>query len=744
MNALGTGAGVPDEEAGRDPPDVARLSQLAEEQAALRRVATLVAQATPPEAVFAAVAEEVGQLLPVNAATMGRYEPDGTLTFVAHWGDAAVRFPVGTRRTLGGHNLGTLVFETGRPARVDGYADSSSGALGVVVREAALRSAVGTPIIVDGRLWGLIAAGSSLDRPLPPDAETRLASFTELVATAIANTDGRAALARLAEEQAALRRVATLVAETTPPHEVFAAVAEEVGRLLAVDFAILVRYDSQDALEIVGTWTRTGAPAPTPVGGRLPLGGRNVTTLVHRTGRPARIDYSDVSGVIGQVASQDWGLRSSVGVPVSAESRLWGCMVVAFSGQELQPLPADTEARLASFAELVATAIANAESRAALTRLAEEQAALRRVATLVARGVPPVEIFSAVSDEVARLFGAQAAVLRFEADGSAIVFVGVSKTLELSVGTRWEFQPEMASAKVYRTGSSARVDAMDWSSVSGPVAETARRLDIVSSVASPIVAEGRLWGAMNVASAEDVLPFGLEGRLEKFTELLATAIANAESRSELAASRRRIVAASDQARRRIERDLHDGTQQRLVSLGLGAGAALADAAADRDDLRAELSRIAAGLADAVAELQELSRGIHPAILSEGGLGPALRTLARRSAVLVDLDVTTNARFPEPIEIAAYYVASEALANAMKHAQASCVEISLTTRQGSLLLSIRDDGIGGADPARGSGLAGLTDRVEALGGSIRAHSAAGAGTHITVDLPLECELTQGAG
>ena len=727
---------------GRDPPDQARLGQLAEEQAALRRVATLVARATPPEAVFAAVAEEVGQLLPVDSATMCRYESDGTLTFVAHWGLAVARFPVGTRRILGGHNLGTLVFESGRSARVDGYADSSSGALGVVVREAALRSAVGTPIIVDGRLWGLIAAGSSLEQPLPLDTETRLSSFTELVATAVANAESRAALARLAEEQAALRRVATLVARATPPEAVFAAVAEEVGRFLAVDFAILVRYDPQDMLEVVGTWTRTGAPAPTPVGGRLPLGGRNVTTAVYQSGQ-ARIDYSDVSGVIGQVASHDWGLRSSVGVPVSAESRLWGCIVVAFSGQEMQPLPADTEARLASFTELVATAIANAESRAALTRLVEEQAALRRVATLVARGVPPVEIFSAVSDEVAHLFRAQAAVLRFEHDGPAAVFVGVAKTLELPVGTRWGLQAGMASAEVYRTGCSARVDAMDWSSTSGAVAVAARRLGTVSTVGSPVFVEGRRWGAMIVSSTDELLPVGTEGRLEKFTELLATAIANAESRSELAASRRRIVAASDEARRRIERDLHDGTQQRLVSLGLAARAALADGAADRGDLRVELSRIAAGLAAAVAELQDFSRGIHPAVLSTRGLGPALRTLARRSAVPVDLDVTTNARCPEPIEIAVYYVASEALANAMKHAQASRIEISLTTRNGSLLLSVRDDGVGGANPARGSGLAGLADRVEALGGSIRVHSAAGAGTHITVDLPLEYELAQGA-
>src|SRR6202020_1750554 len=169
--------------------------------------------------------------------------------------------------------------------------------------------------------------------------------------------------------------------------QVFTAVAAEVGMLLAVDFAIWVRYDPHGTLEVVGTWTRTGAPPPTPVGGRLPLGGRNVTTLVHQTGRPARIEYSDVSGVIGQVASRDWGLHSSIGVPVSAENRLWGCMVVAFSGQEPQPLPADTEARLASFTELVATAIANAESHAGLAQLAEQQEALRRVETLVARGV---------------------------------------------------------------------------------------------------------------------------------------------------------------------------------------------------------------------------------------------------------------------------------------------------------------------------------------------------------------------
>jgi signal transduction histidine kinase len=557
----------------------------------------------------------------------------------------------------------------------------------------------------------------------------------------------QARLGQLAEEQAALRRVATLVARATPPQDVFAAVAEEVGRLLAADFAILVRYDPRDTLEVVGAWTRTGAPPPTPVGGQLPLGGRNVTTLVYRTRRPARVDYSDVSGVIGQVASRDWGLHSSIGVPVSAESRLWGCMVVAFSRQELLPLPADTEAQLAGFTELVATAIANTESRASLARLAEEQAALRRVATLVARGAAADKLFAAVAGEVGRLLGAHLAGMgRYDSDDTVTVLAAWAAEGEEHplVPGPWPLEGGDLASLVFRTGQSVRID--DYHSVPGPIAAFVREeLGVGASVASPIVVEGRLWGVLFLHAKQTRRPFprDAESRLTGFTELVATAIANAESRSELAASRRRIVAASDQARRRIERDLHDGTQQRLVSLGLAVRIAEADAAAGRGDLRAELSRIAAELADAVAELQEVSRGIHPAILSERGLGPALRTLARRSAVPVDLDVTTDARCPEPVEIAAYYVASEALANAMKHAQASHVEISLAARQGSLLLSVRDDGIGGADPARGSGLAGLADRVEALGGSIRVHSAAGAGTHITVDLPFEYELAQGA-
>jgi signal transduction histidine kinase len=537
------------------------------------------------------------------------------------------------------------------------------------------------------------------------------------------------------DELRALHRVATLVAEGVQPQDLFAVVAEQIARVVNVPLVSVARY------ELDGTATECASFSPEgplfPVGKRWSLEGTNVLQLVRENCEAARIDeYSQLEGEIVEAVRRA-GIRSTVGIPIVVAGRVWGAMVVSTTEQD--PLPLGTEARLADFTELLATAIENAESREALARLAEEQAMLRRMATLVAQGVRPDEVFSAVSEEVGRMFDSDtAAVIRFEHDPPALVVVGARQSIPARrIGLRWGLDDGLASTEVYRTGRSARVDAMDGSSLSRPVAESARRLGVVSTVACPIIVEGRLWGTLSV-SAKAPMPLDAEERLEKFTELVATAIANADSRSELAASRRRIVAASDEARRRIERDLHDGTQQRLVSLALAARNAEADVPSDRGDLQIRLSRIATGLADAVEELQELSRGIHPAILSRGGLGPALRTLARRSPIPVELDITADTRLPEPIEVAAYYVASEALANATKHAQASRVDVSLATRDRSLLLSIRDNGVGGADPARGSGLVGLTDRVEALGGSIRVRSRPGDGTHITAELPLELE------
>jgi signal transduction histidine kinase len=224
------------------------------------------------------------------------------------------------------------------------------------------------------------------------------------------------------------------------------------------------------------------------------------------------------------------------------------------------------------------------------------------------------------------------------------------------------------------------------------------------------------------------------GVLERSFNYMAKSLQ--DSRTELAASRARIVAAADQARRRIERDLHDGIQQRLVSLVLDLRAAEASVPAELPELRERVAQTADHLTGATDELRELSRGIHPAILSEGGLSPALKALARRSAVPVEIDVDVPTRLPEQIEVAAYYVVSEALTNAAKHADASVVQIGVQAADGSLHLSVQDDGVGGAIPKPGSGIGGLTDRIQALGGTISVTSPPGEGTELLVDLPLD--------
>jgi signal transduction histidine kinase len=382
-----------------------------------------------------------------------------------------------------------------------------------------------------------------------------------------------------------------------------------------------------------------------------------------------------------------------------------------------------------------------AERTEQLAVLADEQAALRRMATLIAEGAPPTKIFSATCEEIRRLVGSEtAAVCKFEHEPPAIVVVGIAQGIgRIPMQTRSSLVPGLASSEVYRTGRAARVDGRNWSFFEEPVLEGVAREAVSCTVATPIAVEGRLWGTMSV-SGNRPFPPDTEQRLERFTELLATAIANADGKAELAASRVRIIAASDEARRQIERDLHDGTQQRLVSLGLALRAA-ADQAPPDSSLRHDLSRIGDELSDAVTELQELSRGVHPAVLSKGGLGPALRSLARRSVVPVELDLRTDARLPEPIEVAAFYVVSEALANAAKHARASIIDVCLESDDGNLVLSVRDDGVGGADLGGGSGLAGLADRVEALGGSFDVRSEPGNGTRITAELPVDLAVPE---
>ncbi|QDY75412.1 GAF domain-containing sensor histidine kinase [Streptomyces qinzhouensis] len=540
--------------------------RIVHERAALRRVAALVAGAAPPERMFAAVAAEVGRAIGSDLTGICRFDPDRTASAVGAWSANGQDppFPVGTWVRLGGRNVLTRVFETGGPARIDVPA-ASSGEPASYAKARGFGPVVGVPISVDGRLWGAVMVISMSPRPLPPDTEDRLAAFTDLVANGIANTQARTELRAFAEEQAALRRVATLVARAALPEQVFAAVATEAGQLIGADFTVLGRYEPAGAATYVAAWTRTGREFP--VGIRVQPGGRNIHTLVFESGRPARIDdYTAVTSGAAAHIGRDWGFRAAVGMPISVEGRLWGCVSVA--SMRDQPLPPDTEERLAGFTELVATAIAKAEAQAALT-----------------------------------------------------------------------------------------------------------------------------------------------------------------------ASRARIVTAADSARRRIERDLHDGTQQRLVSLALQLRTAQLSVPPGAGELNRQLDEVAAGLVDAVDELRELARGIHPAVLAEGGLHAALKALARRSAVPVRLDLRTRERYPEPIEIAAYYAVSEALANTAKHAGADLVDVRVEVLDDRLHISVGDDGHGGADPRLGTGLIGLTDRIEALGGRLGLHSPRDAGTTLRLTLPL---------
>jgi signal transduction histidine kinase len=403
-----------------------------------------------------------------------------------------------------------------------------------------------------------------------------------------------------------------------------------------------------------------------------------------------------------------------------------------------------TEARLASFTELLATAIANAESRAGLARLAEEQAALRRVATLVARGAPPEEVFAAVTEEVERLLRVDYAHMgRYEPDGTLTVLAASGSTADhFPVGRRWSLGGRNLATIVFETGRPAQVD--DYADASGALGVVARAAGVRSTVGTPIIVAGRLWGVTTAGSRlEQPLPADTEARLASFTELVAAAIANAESRAALAGSRARIVAASDETRRRIERDLHDGTQQELVSLGLALRAVQAAVPPQLGELNGQLSGLAEWLARVSDQVREIAHGIHPAILSERGLEPALRALARRSAVPVKLHLRGKRRLPEQVEVAAYYVVSEALTNAAKHAHASVVNVELDANDAIARLAIRDDGVGGADPRQGSGLVGLSDRIEALGGTLEVTSPTGNGTTLLIQIPVESRTSPAA-
>ncbi|GAA0708919.1 DUF4118 domain-containing protein [Dactylosporangium roseum] len=367
-------------------------------------------------------------------------------------------------------------------------------------------------------------------------------------------------------------------------------------------------------------------------------------------------------------------------------------------------------------------------------RLMAEQVALRRVATLVARGASLTKVFGVVVAEVCKAPGpCRSSLVRYEPDGTATRVAGRSEAgLDLPIGMSVPLGGDTITGAVLRTGRPAR---MTCASATGAGAALLRETGMRSAVGVPVMVQDRLWGVVTVASSEPI-PAGAETRLADFADLVASAVANTESRAQLTASRARIVAAADDARRRLERDLHDGAQQRLVSLGLELRTVDASLPPDLGVARQRLSRAIDELTGVLQDLREISRGIHPALLSEGGLGPAVGVLARRSAIPVALNLDIGRRLPEKVEVAAYYVVSEALTNAAKHARARMVHVDAEAGESLLLLSIRDDGVGGADVGKGSGLIGLQDRIETLGGHFEIVSPPGSGTTLVAKIPFD--------
>jgi signal transduction histidine kinase len=563
--------------------------------------------------------------------------------------------------------------------------------------------------------------------------ENRLDDSTPLVPDAAADAAAPDLLARLAKEQAALRRVATLVAEHPASRELFSAVTREVAGVMDVRGVIIDRFEadgSQVTLASAYELELEGADAFLGEGVRLPLHPGTTAAGVWHTHRTARVDYSKLEGQMGDVARAA-GLGSGIGAPIIVDGRLWGQMCV-YSSQGAA-LPADTEQRLQDFVDLVATAISNYEARAELRTLADEHAALRRVATLVAEGVELDDVLAAVVEETAAALEGTSSIMRFEGDPPELVFLATSREIEgIPTGSRVLLDDAVAAARLHRSGRPARAGAAELSSQRGPFADALRRLKVASSVASPILLDGELWGCISV-SCPDEFPADTEERLSHFANLITTAIANAEAKMELAASRARIAAAADAERRRVVRDLHDGAQQRLVHTVITLKLARAALAAGAENGPLLVERALGSAEQATTELRELAHGIMPTVLTHGGLSAGIEALASRTAVPVRIEVIVD-RLPAPVEATAYFFVAEALTNMVKHSAAQRAEVVARIDDVTLYVEVRDDGVGGARP-NGSGLVGLADRLAVLDGWLEVDSPAGRGTVLRAAIPL---------
>ena len=694
------------------------VQQLAGEQAALRRVAELVARGAPNAEVLEAVVREACELLDAQHTALGQFGPDGSSTLIAtHNAPELVR--VGNRTPPGGPCLMQEARERGGPVRIDSFEGRSpeewerACALGVTAGAAAL-------ILVEGEPWGGLTAMASTGS-MPAGVEDRLSQFADLAGTAISGAQARTELRAVATEQAALLRVADLVARGVAQEDLFASVASEASTLIEDEATTLLRFDDDGCATVLAT-----CRGPAPVGARFPVSPADESTpaKVLRTGRPARLDVYPDDDAPGY--AREYRVGSSVGAPVVVEDRVWGMLGATTPGRRL---PVEAERRLQQFAELVAAAIANAQARAELQQLADEQAALRRVAELVAQAVPPEQVLDAVVVEASNLLGeAGMSLLRFRAEGDAVVVATHREASPVGLvvptdGTPW-------SPERLREQRALRVRSFEGT----PAEELARRYQVDAVVVVPVMVEARVWGMLSTTMPGGEFPAGTEERLAQFAELVGIAVANAESRAQLTASRARVVAAADESRRRLQRDVHDGAQQRLVQTVINLKLA-------RQALE-EHPWPAAHLIDesllhaerASSELRDLVRGILPASLSRGGLRAGVESLCADLPIEIDLHVTAR-RFPASTETTAYFVIAEALANVVKHAGASSAEVTAVAEDDVLIVQVRDDGAGGADPRGGSGLTGLFDRVEASDGTLEVESPTGGGTTLRATLPV---------
>jgi PAS domain S-box-containing protein len=703
-----------------------RADRLGAEQAALRRIATLVAKEASPAEVFAKVAEVVANLLGEVECALLRDEGDGTASTVAAWGAGmSAHFPVGTLVPTDRDGVLGFALREGRPRRIDDYSATGESAA-EVARDHGIGSAVGLPIPVGGGVWGAIVAVSFGAEPCPPETESHIARFADLVATAIANEDARAEVERLADEQAALRRVATLIARGMGPEAVFQAVADEVHALLDVDASGILRFEADGTVVVLGA-----RGAPYGPGARLELESDFMLGTVRTTGRAARVDTDDPADARVPEGVRAAGLRSAVAHPILVEGGVWGAIAV---GSSESPMPAVTEARLAGFTELAATAVANTDAREQVTALAEEQAALRRVATLVAEGAQPAAVFEVVAAETQTLIGADGVSLsRYEpAEHVVVVAHTGANAARVPPGTRLNHEGHNLTSIVRRTERPARLE--QFGDLDSAIGELAEEFGVGASVGVPIVVDGRLWGATIAIWMGDASPPpDTEARMSQFAGLLDTAIANADSRDQLTASRARLLTAGDEARRRVVRDLHDGAQQRLVHTIVTLKLAQR-AFRDKDEKVESLLGEALEQAEqGNRELRELAHGILPAVLTRGGLRAGVDAFVARLDLPVAIDAPPE-RLPAELEASAYFIVAEGLTNVIKHAQATRAEVQASVDDGLLQVEVRDDGIGGADPS-GHGLVGMADRVSALGGRLSVQSPAGGGTVVTATLPL---------